>query len=124
MPVLPDDTTTFRDAVDHMLLRYRTCQICAFVVVLSTFFVIPFVRFAAIGTIIGVGVFLRVYWLVRHRLRCPDCSADLSFFVIDPSYAGTPGALILPPRLPQKAKRCPACGLTLSSGLGYSAHRN
>ncbi len=107
-------STTFKDHVNSLIRHLRKQQICGLVLILSTFFFVPLIQYAAFGTFLGVVIMLRTYYIIRTELKCPKCSASLSFLVIDPNYAGTPGAIILPREFPSKVKYCPSCGFSFS----------
>lgn len=100
----------FEEEINKRLKCWRREQLIGLILILTTFFFIHIIQPIAFITVIGIVLLFHVYYRVRGWLKCPRCSTSLSYLVLDISYAGTLGILILPSHFPEKVKCCPNCG--------------
>ncbi len=106
---------TFRQKTNHRLQYWRRWQLVGLSLAQGGFLlIIAFTAMSAIPVLAGisacgVAIMLGIYCSVKRQLKCPKCGASLGYLVVDPSYAGTPGAIILPRQLPEKVTHCPYC---------------
>jgi len=100
---------TFRNEANRKIREWREWQIVGLILAFGGFLSMMVFPAFTILAAFGMANLLGIYCRVKRQLKCPKCGVSLGYLVIDPSYAGTPGAIILPRQLPEKVTHCPYC---------------
>lgn len=53
--------------------------------------------------------FFWAYWNVKVNIVCPECGKNLSYLLLDPSYSGSIGTLLLQGHWSSRFSECPFC---------------
>ncbi len=114
---------TFRNEANRKIRDWREWQIVGLILALGGFLSMMVFPVFTILAAFGMAIMLGIYCRVKRQLKCPQCGASLGYLVIDPSYARTPGAIILPRQLPEKVTHCPFCGMSFDEPTDASAPR-
>ena len=60
--------------------------------------------------IILIGIIGEFYcWAKARQIKCPQCGKSLGYLLLNPSYSGTNGVILLPKELPAVRHCCAYC---------------
>lgn len=104
-----DDTDSVTAYFNSVLERSRLHQLVAMAflfvaLVLATFW--PYFLALSFFTFM---FFFWAYWNVRVNIVCPECGRNLSYLLLDPSYSGSIGTILLPSQWSTRFSECPFC---------------